>query len=332
MRTVSERTIQMRINKNEAADMLLEMDNILILAHENPDGDAVGSACALCKGLRSIGKRAYISLEPISKTDAFMTEKLVRPAEFIPEHIVAVDTADIKILGVEGSGLDKSCEVELCIDHHMSNVFFARNTYLDESASAAAEAVYDIMKTMNIPFTKDIAECLYVGIATDTGCFRYSNTTSKTFRTAAELADMGVDIGKINKIQFETKTKEYAAIEKMAIASMQTHFDGKCAMITVTHEMFEDSGAADCETKPLSSIPRQIEGVYAGITIKEKKKGLFNISVRTNEPVNASEIAGYLGGGGHRMAAGCTFEGTKQDAEKAVLAAVRAVFEKAGLL
>lgn len=322
----------MRISKEEAARILLGMDNILILAHENPDGDAVGSACALCKGLRAIGKNAFIKLEAVSKTDQFMTEGIVRPTDFTPEHIVAVDTADSKILGVDGSGLDKSCKVELCIDHHISNVFYAENTCLDEDAAAAAEAVNDILKIMGVPLTKDIAECIYIGLATDTGCFRYNNTTPKALRTAADMADTGIDLGRINKIQFETKTKEYAAIEKMAIASMQMFFEGKCAMITVTHDMYEESGVADSETQPLSSIPKQIEGVYVGVTMKEKKKGLFRISIRTNEPADASKIARYLDGGGHRMAAGCSFEGTKEEAEKAVLHCVRIVLEESELL
>lgn len=113
---------------------------------------------------------------------------------------------------------------------------------------------------------------------------------------------------------------------------MQTYFDGKCAMITVTHEMFEESGVADSETQPLASIPKQIEGVYVGITMKEKKKGLFRISVRTNEPADASKIAKYLGGGGHKMAAGCSFEGTREEAEKVVLGYTETVLKEAGLL
>lgn len=320
----------MRINKIEAAEILQKMDNILILAHENPDGDAVGSASALCKGLRSIGKKAYISLDTVSKIDSFMTSGLVRPADFIPEHIVAVDTADVKILASDGS--DKNRKVELCIDHHISNVFFAENTYLDEDAAAAAEAVYDVMKLMDVPLTKDIAECLYIGLATDTGCFRYSNTTPKSLRIAADLADTGIDLGRINKIQFETKTKEYAAIEKMAIASMRTYFDGKCAMIVANHDMYEQSGAADSETKPLAAIPKQIDGVYVGITMKEKQKGVFRISVRTNEPADASEIAKNLDGGGHKMAAGCNFEGTEDEAVNAILEFTKKELQKKGLL
>lgn len=322
----------MRITKTQAAEILLSMNNILILAHENPDGDAVGSACALCKGLRSIGKNAAISLEKFSKHDEKLAQGLIADTAFNYDHIITVDTADNKIMGVAETSLDKNCNVELCIDHHMSNVFYAKNTYLDEKAAAAGEVVYDVLKEMNIEITKDIAECIYVAIATDTGCFRYSNTTAKTFRTAADMADFGADVAAINKVQFETKSKEYAAIEKMAISSMQTYFDGKCAILAITNEMYVQSNVSDSETQPLASLPRQIEGVYAGITVKEKQKGVCRISVRTNAPANASKIASYLGGGGHSMAAGCSFDGSIEDAIKTILVYTEKELKESGLL
>lgn len=322
----------MRITKSEAAKMLYSMDNILILAHENPDGDAVGSACALCKGLRSIGKNAAVSLEKFSKHDEYLADGILAAQNFGYDHIVAVDTADNRILGVAETSLEKDCEVELCIDHHISNILYAQNTCLEEKAAAAGEVIYDVLKELNIEITKDIAECIYTAIATDTGCFRYSNTTAKTFRVAADMADFGADIALINKIQFETKTKAYAAVEQMAISSMQTYFDGKCAVLAITNDMYVKSGVSDCETQPLASLPRQIEGVYAGITVKEKKKGLCRISVRTNAPLNASKIASYLGGGGHSMAAGCSFEGKPEDAVKTILVYTEKELKESGLL
>lgn len=322
----------MRITKEKAAEMLLSMDNILILAHENPDGDAVGSACALCKGLKALGKNAAVSFEAFSKHDRYLAEGLLADSNFHYDNVVAVDTADNKILGVAGTSLTKDSKIILCIDHHISNVFYAENTYLDEHAAAAGEAIYDVLRCMNAEITKDIAECIYVAVSTDTGCFRYANTTAKTFRTAADMADIGIDIGAINKIQFETKSKEYAEMEKMAVSSMQMHFDGKCAILPLTNDMFVRSGVSDCETQPLSSLPRQIEGVYAGITMKEKQKGFFRISIRTNKPVNASNIASKLGGGGHTMAAGCSFEGSLEDAVRTVLMHTENELKEVGLL
>jgi phosphoesterase RecJ-like protein len=322
----------MRITKEEAASMLLSMDNILIFAHENPDGDAVGSTCALCKGLVSLGKTARVWLEGVPVHDVYLTEGILYDGSFAPEHIVTVDTADNRIMCATTGNFSKETPVELCIDHHYSNTLYAENTYLDENAAAAGEAVYDILRLMNVQITKDIAECIYIAVATDTGCFRYSNTTAETFRTAADMLSYGIDAGEINRIQFETKSREYAELEKKALSSMQMHFDGKCAMIVLTHAMYEESGAIDCDTTAISSLPRQIEGVYAGITMKEKEEGLFRISIRTNAPADASEIASHLCGGGHKRAAGCSFRGTKEDAEKTVLEYTRSQLEKAGLL
>lgn len=322
----------MRITKEAAASMLLSMDNILIFAHENPDGDAVGSACALCKGLVSLGKRAAVWLDGIPKSDVKLTEGILFDESFTPDHIVTVDTADNRIMCANIGSYNKETPVELAIDHHYSNTLYAQNTYLDDDAAAAGEAVYDILKEMNVNITKDIAECIYIAVATDTGCFRYSNTTAKTFRTAADMLTFGIDIGEINRIQFETKSKEYAEIEKMALSEMQTYFEGKCAMIVITNEMYKKSGALDSETQALSALPRQIEGVYVGITMKEKEEGLFRISVRTNAPADASQIASQLDGGGHKMAAGCSFRGTKEDAVRTVLEYIRQQLETVGLL
>lgn len=322
----------MRITKEKAAQLLLEMDNILILAHENPDGDAVGSASALCKALRSLGKTAYVHIEDIAKIDAYLVEGLTLPENYTPQYLVAVDTADAKMLGVKGTSVNKSDRVTLCIDHHISNLFYAENTYLDDTAAAAAEAVYEIITLMGVTLTKTIADSIYVGISTDTGCFRYANTTARTLRMAADTADAGVDIAAVNKIQFETKSAAYAMLEKKAIATMQTYLDGKCAMIVVTHDMFKESGVQDSETQPLASFPKQIEGVLVGITMKEKQAGTFRISIRTNAPANASDIAHCLGGGGHKLAAGCSFKGSKEDAVKTVLTYTEQILREEGLL
>ena len=322
----------MRITKEAAASMLLSMDNILIFAHENPDGDAVGSACALCKGLISLGKNAAVWLDGVPSSDVYLTQGILYDESFTPEHIVSVDTADNKIMCTNVGSFNKETPVELAIDHHYSNILYAQSTCLDENAAAAGEVVYDVLQELGVTITKEIAECIYIAVSTDTGCFRYSNTTAKTFRTAADMLTYGIDIGTINRIQFETKTKEYVELEKMALAEMQTYFDGKCAMMVLTHEMYVKSGALDSETQALSSLPRQIEGVYVGVTMKEKEEGLFRISIRTNAPADASAIAANLNGGGHKMAAGCSFSGTKEDAVRKVLEYTEMQLKASGLL
>jgi phosphoesterase RecJ-like protein len=320
-----------KVNLSEAAEILMTMDKICVLAHENPDGDAVGSAYGLARGLVSIGKKVKVELEKYSDSDKYLSEG-VDWYDGEPDYYVSVDTADKKILGVKTAGIEKNTPIALNLDHHVSNTYFAVETYADSSAAAAAEVVFDTLNEMKIPITKDIAECLYIGISTDTGCFRYGNTTAKTLRTAADLAETGIDLGKINRVQFETKTKAYAELERQALSSMRFFFDGKAALITVTNDMFKSTGADDTETQALNSLTRQIEGVLVGITMKEKTPGMFRVSIRTNPPANAQTIAASLGGGGHTAASGCSAEGTKEEAEKLVLEKVEEYLKESGLL
>ncbi len=320
----------MQITKQEAAKMLLNMDNILILTHANPDGDAVGSACGLCHALRLSGKTAYIKLDVYAKNFAPYPQGLTTDS-FQPDFVVSVDTAEKKMLSSENTALPNDFKIHLAIDHHKSNTFYAMNTYLDASAASASEAVADIVREMNIPFTKEFAECIYLGLSTDTGCFRYSNTTSKTLRLAADLADLGVDIATVNKIQFETKTRGYAELEKAVISSMQILLDGKLAIIAVTNELFEKFGVKENEIQALSALPRQIEDVLIGITLKEKQKGIFKLSIRTNDPIDASKFAANFGGGGHKNAAGGEFEGTLIEAIADITQKTKKMLEDLGL-
>ena len=215
----------MRIDINQTADILRTKNNILIVAHESPDGDAAGSAYGLGRALASMGKNVRVALDSLPKNMMFMADGF-SDEDFYPDFTVAVDTADNKILGVENAGITKNDPIDLCIDHHFSNVFFAEDTCLDDSAAAASEIIFDLLRIMGAEITKTVAECLYVGIATDTGCFRFSNTTAKTLRTAAELIDLGADSAELNRLHFETKSKSYAALEQMAISSMKSYLSG----------------------------------------------------------------------------------------------------------
>ena len=202
-----------------------------------------------------------------------------------------------------------SGKVDLCIDHHGSNNFIAPLKLVESTAAANCEIIYKLLREMNIDFTKQIANCLYTGVSTDTGCFRYTNTTPETMRIAAELMELGCDTAYINKAMFETKSKRKIRLEREIYDTINYCADGKCAIIYVTQEMMKKLGLGDDELEGLASIPRQIEGVLIGATMREKEDGCFKISVRTNENVNASDFCAQFGGGGHSAAAGCTIEG-----------------------
>ena len=184
--------------------------------------------------------------------------------------------------------------------------------------------MYLLLKELNTEFTPQIASSLFTGVSTDTGCFRFSNTTVRTFEIAAELAKLGADTYNIIQVFFETKTKTYAALERLALEGMRFYCNDRCALICVTQDMYKKSGSNESETDRLANLPRQIEGVLVGVSMRELKDGSFKASVRTHGDINASEICKRLGGGGHVGAAGCTLYGTKQQAINSLIKEIQA--------
>ena len=178
--------------------------------------------------------------------------------------------------------------------------------WLEPDSASAAEMVYNLIKKMELPITKQMASCLFTGVSTDTGCFRFSNTTPRTHRIAADLIELGADSENLIQTFFETKSRAYASLERMALDEMQFYLGGRCAIMPLTRAMFGKSGADDTDTDRLANLPRQVEGVLVGVTLKEQNDGSFKASLRTHGDVDASAICGRLGGGGHKGAAGVT--------------------------
>lgn len=313
----------MRIDLNETANILENADNILLLSHSHPDGDTLGSASALARALISKGKRVRVECsDPIPKDFSFMFEGLDF-GDFEPDLIAAIDIADTKLLGRDAEG-KYSGKIGLCIDHHGSNILYADKVYLEPDSASTAEIIYLLLQKMDVEITPQIASCLFTGVTTDTGCFRFSNTTVRTFEIAAALAKAGADTYNIIQVFFETKTKTYAALERLALDSMRFYFSDRCAVICVTQDMYKRSGSDESETDRLANLPRQIEGVLVGVTMRELKDGSFKASVRTHGDIDASAICQRLGGGGHMGAAGCTLYGSKQQAVNSLLKEIQA--------
>ncbi len=313
----------MRIDLNETANILENADKILLLSHSHPDGDTLGSASALARALISKGKKVRVECsDPIPKDFSFMFEGL-EFGNFEPELIAAIDIADTKLLGRDSEG-KYSGKIGLCIDHHGSNILYADKVYLEPDSASTAEIIYLLLQKMNVEITPQIASCLFTGVTTDTGCFRFSNTTVRTFEIAAALAKLGADTYNIIQVFFETKTKTYAALERLALDSMRFYFSDRCAVICVTQDMYKRSGSDESETDRLANLPRQIEGVLIGVTMRELKDGSFKASVRTHGDIDASAICQRLGGGGHMGAAGCTLYGSKQQAVNSLLKEIQA--------
>lgn len=302
----------------ETVSRILKEDGILLLCHKNPDGDTLGSAAALFHALRSLDKQtAVLCADAIPEMYQYMQIETFKQ-QFEPQYIIAVDVAGIQLFGDAVS--EYTQQVDLCIDHHSSNSGYADGTLLDGTAAATAEIMYELIPMLGVEITPLIADCLYTGLSTDTGCFRFSNTTVRSHQIAAGLMELGARMEDLNEILFESKSKGRMAAERMALDSLEYYYDGRCALIALTKEQIVESGVAASELEGLTSLPRMIEGVEVGITIRQQPGGSYKISVRTTRGVDACAIARRLGGGGHTRAAGCELEGTLENAKAAIVA------------
>ena len=308
------------LNLSTLCKFLKKHDDYIILTHTSPDGDTLGSAYALALGLISIGKKAFVVCndEIPEKYNYFVKEANLKSIDY--KTVVAVDVADAKLLG---SLYEKySDKIELNIDHHISNTHYAKNLYLDANASATAECIYDVLTAMDIPITPLMASALYTGIATDTGCFKYTNVTPKTHLIAADLYRYGIDAAEINRIMFDTKSKNRIELEKMVLETAEFLFDERVLLLTVTTEMQEKSGCEHSDLEGVAVISRSVEGVLCGVSIKQTDPDVYKVSLRTYPPLDASYICGMLGGGGHKAAAGCTLEGSLSFVKEQIISAV----------
>ncbi len=315
------------LSLRQTAGFLKKHDNYIILSHASPDGDTLGSAYALYYGLNEIGKSACVICPDVipekysyfaRKTDHVSRENAT---------VIAVDVADKKLLGALEE--DFGDIVDLNIDHHVSNVRFAKNLYLDSDAAATAECIYELLSFMKVNINDITAKALYTGIVTDTGCFKYSNVTAKTHIIAAQLHEFDINAPEINRIMFDTKSRKLLELERMVLDASEFHFDGKCILLPVTAEMQEKTGCSGTELEGIAVISRSIEGVAAGITLKQTDTEEFKVSLRTYPPLDASAICKKLGGGGHKGAAGATAHGTLGEVKQTVLKAVKEAMEEA---
>lgn len=314
------------IDLERVVSLLRGAQDIEILSHHFPDGDTLGCAAALCRALQRMGKRARCTCaDPVSEKYSFLFDGIERQ-EFPAQFVVSVDVADSKLLGPVLAAKHAG-KIDLCIDHHGSHQDFAENSYVDSTAAAACEIIYEVICRLGVEPDQVIAQAVYTGITTDTGCFRYSNTTARTHEIAAKVIRTGIDAGDINRRMFETKTRARLEMERSVLDSIAFYFDARCAVMCISRAMIEASGADEGDLDGLSAIPRQIEGVLVGVTMRERKIGGYKVSLRTQPQVNAAKICAEFGGGGHAAAAGCTLEEDFEPARERLLAAIGKVLE-----
>ncbi len=311
---------------------LVEISNILknknffyILTHMYPDGDALGSAFALCRILQKLGKFAkVIYSNPIPEKFEYLT-KLVAYQDFEPEYIISVDLADTGLL--EPDLKKYSDKIDMCIDHHISNKNYSNIKFVDPKAAANCEIIYRLLKEINVTPDSETASALYTGIATDTGCFEYSNTTADSHFIASKLIELGAESNKINEKLFTVKSQKKLSVEKLLYENLEYFFEGKCAITHITLSEMDRLKVNDNEIDGIASLPIKIEGVQIGITLREKKDNCYKVSVRTSSDINANDFCAYFGGGGHAKAGGFSISGNLFDIKNQISNKIKSVME-----
>ncbi|MEA4920996.1 MAG: DHH family phosphoesterase [Clostridiaceae bacterium] len=309
----------MMISFSSMCAMLSQNDRIAILTHKRPDGDTLGSAAALCLGLRKIGKRAWLFPNPeVTQKYKPMTDGLWAEEGESFGFICTVDVADKALL--TDNAFEKLNRIDLAIDHHPSFTGFGGAGYCDPSAAACGEIIYALLDGMECRLDSGIADAIYTAIATDTGCFSFDNTTATTHSVAAACFEAGADYREINYRCFRLKTRARVALEGHLYSSLAMVSEGRGAVSMITRDLLQTLGATEDDTDNLASLLTQIEGVKIGALLTEMPdQGGFKISMRGRSGFNVSEICALFGGGGHAGAAGCTLENMNaRDAENTI--------------
>lgn len=290
------------MTRNDAAQWLLSHDNFCILTHLRPDGDTLGSAGALCVGLRQLGKTAHLLHN--DGASPFLDRCQLGLTKEWPDDddtLITVDVAASRLLSENWQCLlDR---IQLRIDHHASATSFAPNELVDSSAAACGEIVYELLMEMGAEMTKELAWRLYIAISTDTGCFRYANTTAHTYRVAAACAETGADLYPITMELFDTTSVSELKLQNWMVDHAVFLRGGKAAVCAIPKELEDSVSQEDLEG--ISGFLRSLEGVMISATIRQTETDC-KLSVRAVPGFDAAAVCKKFGGGGHKGAAGAS--------------------------
>lgn len=314
----------------EMAGFLKAAQTILIFTHINLDGDALGSAAALCRVLRNSGKQAWILIdEEIPHYISFMdTEFVTCDREIMKSQDISicVDCSEYSRFPTLAENYDEG-KLKLCIDHHATGNGFGDYYYIDKDAAATSELIYKLIAEMGDTIDKKTAESIYTGINTDTGSFQYSNTTAQTHAIASDLLARGIDHTAISVALYQAVSITQLKIQAKILDRAELLADGKVAVSCATKDMFDEAGAGLDDAEGSIDLLRNIEGVEIAAFLKQKAD-CVKVSMRAKTYADVSEIAGKFGGGGHVKAAGCTLKMSMDEALEVLKKEILAYWER----
>jgi bifunctional oligoribonuclease and PAP phosphatase NrnA len=317
----------------EIGRVLREHNKFAVLSHVRPDGDALGSTLALALSLKGLGKevRAWNEEGMLEKYNFLAQAELLTQPPSEPEDfdvVVALDTAVQNRLGTTTSAV-RHAKLWINIDHHPSNPRYGDLVYIDPTAPATGQILFEFLTNQNFPITPEIAENLYAAISTDTGSFQYPNTTVRTFEIAAELVRCGVEVGRISQLLYENFPRRRIELLRELLGTMQFGCDRKLAWFSLSKAAALALGVIPEDNEGLIDHLRAIRDVIVAIFFEELPDGKVRVSMRSkNEVVDVCAICTQFGGGGHVLAAGARVRGTLPEVEKKIVEQACAAIER----
>ncbi|TAK08285.1 MAG: bifunctional oligoribonuclease/PAP phosphatase NrnA [Candidatus Manganitrophaceae bacterium] len=309
----------------QVVSVLQEKQSFIITGHVSPEGDAIGSGMALALALRDMGKKAeVINKDPIPQQLLFLPHEglfsqqkaMIQPAD----ALIVVDSGSFERTGYTGSD---AIPLLINIDHHITNPSYGHINWVLPTAMATGEMIYDLLKAMGTRMTPSIATCIYTALITETGSFRYVNTTSRALQIAGEMIEQGADPFRIATALFEANSSGRLKLLAEVLAKMELSADERIAWIEVTQAQLRKTGTTLEDTEDFVTYPRSVEKVEVAVFFREVGPEQYKISFRSQGKVDVALLAKRWGGGGHIYAAGCTRFGPWEKVRDTILASVQ---------
>ncbi len=299
---------------------------VVIMPHINPDGDAIGSSIALKKALQVLGSSEVyiISNDEMPGNLRFLgANEIINTTDFNnlntkPDIIITIDSSDIDRLEDRRHILNSTDNI-VNIDHHITNNYYGKYNIVHKDAAATGEVIYDIIKQFNVDIDEIIATNLYVAISTDTGNFKYSNTSSKSHKIVAELLKKGISIEKINTELYQNRSMSKVKLLSDTLNTLEFHCANQLSIMYITQDMFNNNNLSINDADGIIEYGRDIENIKATVLLKELSSTEIKVGFRSKYDTDVSSIAQKFGGGGHKNASGCTINNNLNNAKQQII-------------
>ena len=308
---------------SQVVELIENKQNFAITTHVRPDGDGIGSSLGLCWLLRSLGKQAEVIVSdgiPASYHSLPGADEIVNVSEVNGKYdaVFVIECSNVERPNIKN--LENQFTVN--IDHHTTCEYFGTINWIDATASAVGEMIYNLCKAIGGRISKEIAECLYMALVTDTGSFHFPNTTERTLKVASELVKAGVKPAQISEAVYNSYPWSRIELMSQVLSTVKRDASGRVAWMRQTLEMRETTAMADGDNNGFVNIPLAAKEVVASVYMREVRPNFYRVSIRSKGNINVARIAEKFDGGGHKNAAGCRVEGDWDECESQIVSAV----------